>query len=1745
MSKKYLYFILCLFVFYAQTGYSQLTVSSGASSADLQVCIDTQTVDITLSANNTITGNSINIFLPPGVSYAANSLVLVSNPAGISITESNISDRRQPSFTFSGTMNVGDVCVFRIGRFADCRTIAYRDQGNTLVDSVFVTYNNPVSTTSNNLSNVNSTVIPFGLNEALVSLGGSGAGGSIASVQGTPGDIITRDIFITNGGLGCVKVVEFYTIDAAVGIQINQIAVTGVTGTPGNSPPALPIILTPHTINGDTSFYTLDVETLHGVGAVLCNGERIEVEETVEVITCFTNSGEGETRYGTYWECITRCQPVNTTTANVSIPPGVPNLVFSNESTNDRPDCFDNQVFTKVFRVANNGTVNALNVNFAIEVRGIAASSTVLLANTSTITLSTGGGPSPIVASPFGPKKATYTIDSIPAGTYIEIEVDVEHLCPTTCGRYLYDGYRLEDIAYIDLCGANYSTPDASFTTNREFNAINPLENNFPAIADGQTRTFTSTIASIRGLSTTSTVFWEVILPPCGVVFNNNPSDIDWGGTAPTAVTILGDTVRAAFTVVNANAFNNAPFNIVLEGVCGNCGVSQNISKRLLVNSCPSNTGHCQICLYEVTEGLTIEACNVGGACTGAAVSGFQFVRTNLGLPDNNNDRLADASGTLNLNTIDRSRFIVFDTAQATINANIFINSGSPVLDQAYGEFTIDDHWSFLAASIEVFDASTGTSFICTGATATSTLSGSKRTYIIDVSPNTLGATCASMSGFVFEDGDSLVVHANFVNMLNGTDIFSGIVYPIDFYVSEVPNPVGAQRLSCGANAYSEIYSIFNINPGLDIAGIGTFSSCGTRQIDLEFESRTGNNIQNFNIFPNEWRPIAYPDTVRMVMPTGYAYTNARLSSFIGVPNNIAIEPLDPNADTLVFLVGQLYQPGGIPSNPVQASIPDGIERSEVQVFIQATCETPANTNEPITMIMDAFHPLPQLQTLELLDTSLTETNLNWNKPDITITNVSSQTAEGVSNTLEWMIRINNTTNNSDAANVFLSALTPSGNVSIINIEHIATNGTATGPTALTKVNNIWEFGAVDRIDFHDFRITATYTQCMPDTLFILAGFDCPAYPTSLSAYNSSCELDSLELYTDPKIGTLQLNPIATGVTDDICDTLNYAFTLNSADLANVLNPFLDITLPQGIILLGNPTIEYPLGTAPRSFAIIPSGQSLTIDLAAADAQNPGTHDIAANGLFGTREANNANERQVTIRFQFRTNCNFQSGSSFYLRPRGTSPCGSPAGGSNLTSFEPPILIAGLTPPYNVSTDIDLVGNPTAIVCADTIKSVVIEMIPDAPSTGRDTGFFDLPENVVYAGNFTCSESNVSTCPTFVGVLNHPNGTSSVIVRYPSTWTLGDTINFSFDINTANIRGCSTSELITVNHTVTVAGPTCDADGLPCGDVKVITGQATLTFAVQKPDFSIANFRAITNAVTSGQSYRLQFDLTNNGLDAPSGLIAEFYCADATGNSTGSPVYTHIITVPIANNQTIRETVFFTTPTSCNNLQGMIVSISQMPSSGSTQCMCQDESALVTDILTDVDLPVEWLFFNVKKVNNNAAALTWGTATEINSLGFEIEHAKPTIGLPEFEMIDFVQSKGNPALGANYNYDVKNLTQGVHYFRLRQIDIDGSEEYSEVRAVVITGSENKFKIYPTLVNPDNQVLYLYSPIEGDIVVEIFSMLGQESAILYHGNVAENSLNEISLNTQQFSSGHYIIRVRTSLTAFTQKISIIR
>lgn len=119
----------------------------------------------------------------------------------------------------------------------------------------------------------------------------------------------------------------------------------------------------------------------------------------------------------------------------------------------------------------------------------------------------------------------------------------------------------------------------------------------------------------------------------------------------------------------------------------------------------------------------------------------------------------------------------------------------------------------------------------------------------------------------------------------------------------------------------------------------------------------------------------------------------------------------------------------------------------------------------------------------------------------------------------------------------------------------------------------------------------------------------------------------------------------------------------------------------------------------------------------------------------------------------------------------------------------------------------------------------------------------------------------------------------------------------------------------------------------------------------------------------------------------------------------------------------------------------------------------------------DVDLPVELLYFNAERQSIDEVKLTWATAVEINNQGFEIqrmlEHET------EFEALGFVQGQGTTVNTNYYQYLDPNTYTDVSYYRLKQIDIDGTVSYSEIRAVSGQRNQNgvaiNLNIYPNPV----------------------------------------------------------------------------
>lgn len=117
---------------------------------------------------------------------------------------------------------------------------------------------------------------------------------------------------------------------------------------------------------------------------------------------------------------------------------------------------------------------------------------------------------------------------------------------------------------------------------------------------------------------------------------------------------------------------------------------------------------------------------------------------------------------------------------------------------------------------------------------------------------------------------------------------------------------------------------------------------------------------------------------------------------------------------------------------------------------------------------------------------------------------------------------------------------------------------------------------------------------------------------------------------------------------------------------------------------------------------------------------------------------------------------------------------------------------------------------------------------------------------------------------------------------------------------------------------------------------------------------------------------------------------------------------------------------------------------------------------------TDVDLPIELISFDAKRKNSTEVVLTWATANELNNSGFHIERMLENETV--FQSISFVEGKGTTTNTSYYQFLDLNAYTGVAYYRLKQVDFDGTATYSETRAVAGTGSsDNHIAAFPNPV----------------------------------------------------------------------------
>jgi len=181
-------------------------------------------------------------------------------------------------------------------------------------------------------------------------------------------------------------------------------------------------------------------------------------------------------------------------------------------------------------------------------------------------------------------------------------------------------------------------------------------------------------------------------------------------------------------------------------------------------------------------------------------------------------------------------------------------------------------------------------------------------------------------------------------------------------------------------------------------------------------------------------------------------------------------------------------------------------------------------------------------------------------------------------------------------------------------------------------------------------------------------------------------------------------------------------------------------------------------------------------------------------------------------------------------------------------------------------------------------------------------------------------------------------------------------------------------------------------------------------------------------------------------------------------------------------------------------------------------------------------LPVELISFDAKP-KGKAVELTWVTATEIDNAYFEVQRSVNGI---HFERIATLQGAGNSTITINYSIMDENPVVGNSYYRLKQVDFDGTSDFSKIINVQYR-SERKFEIISISPSPASSYTQLTLNVAepDEIFIKIYDnkgdLLKKDKVVVLEG------YNEIRLDVSGLPTGVYYITAQNSKAFVSSRI----
>lgn len=177
-------------------------------------------------------------------------------------------------------------------------------------------------------------------------------------------------------------------------------------------------------------------------------------------------------------------------------------------------------------------------------------------------------------------------------------------------------------------------------------------------------------------------------------------------------------------------------------------------------------------------------------------------------------------------------------------------------------------------------------------------------------------------------------------------------------------------------------------------------------------------------------------------------------------------------------------------------------------------------------------------------------------------------------------------------------------------------------------------------------------------------------------------------------------------------------------------------------------------------------------------------------------------------------------------------------------------------------------------------------------------------------------------------------------------------------------------------------------------------------------------------------------------------------------------------------------------------------------------------------------LPIEFVSFSAES-QPDGVVLSWETESQVNTSGFHVEHrlVSNSPAFPTWEDLAYIEGHGTTPELHSYSHRITGLPPGVHSFRLKHVDFDGSFTYSQEVEVALT-LPGLYFLSPVYPNPmqTSGAFDLSVAADQEARITVVDVLGRVVRVLHDGSLQRDVPYRFSVEGESLAPGSYQVVV---------------